>query len=104
MCLYVLRLQLNLLLSLIDQGVGLKSIGKAAMKGTKKIGKTLTAISDSPDKRGQGRMAKVKNPQFHSRENRKDKGKHTKVISDSDLGFDTGKLDLTSDVFLRYHA
>jgi hypothetical protein len=74
------------------------------MKGTKQIGKTLTAISDSPDKRGQGRMNKVKNPQFSSRENRKDKGKQTKMVPDSDLGLDTGKLDLTSDDFLRYHA
>lgn len=43
---------------------GLKSIGKVVTKGTKKFGKTLTAIAESPDKRGQGKLFLVQNPQF----------------------------------------
>jgi hypothetical protein len=42
---------------------GLKSIGKAVTKGTKQIGKTLTAISDSPDRRGRGRLQMVQHKQ-----------------------------------------
>jgi hypothetical protein len=57
----------------VEQGPSLKAIGIAALKGTKQIGKTLTAISDSPDRRGQGRLAKINARQSNARENRKSK-------------------------------
>lgn len=54
-------------------------------KGTKQIGKTLTAISDSPDKR-QGLLNKRQNPQLQ-----KEKTKQKKAIAGGSLGMDTGK-------------
>lgn len=72
--------------------MGFKKIGKAAIKGTKQIGKTLTAMSDSPDKRGQLGMAKAINTQHYSRENHKEKAKQSKLVEDGDLGLDTGKI------------
>jgi hypothetical protein len=71
-----------------EQGVGFKSIGKAVKKGTKHIGKTMTAISDSPDKRGQGMVGQVTAPQFYNRENRKDKRKQLHVTVEGSLGLD----------------
>lgn len=73
-----------------------KSIGKAALKGTKQIGKTLTAISDSPDKRGQGRLAQISAPQFYNRQQRNDKLKyqHATALSNESLGLDIGKSTL----------
>jgi hypothetical protein len=64
-------------LPFLEHGVGFKSIGKAVTKGTKKIGKTLTTMADSPDKRGQGRLAQVNQPQFYNRDIRKDKANKT---------------------------
>jgi hypothetical protein len=80
-------------LPFLERGVGFKSIGKAVTKGSKKIGKTLTTMADSPDKRGQGRLAQVNTPQFYNRDIRKDKAKQTKLVADGSLGLDTGKLD-----------
>lgn len=78
--------------SLPEQGARFKSIGKAALKGTKQIGKTLTAISDSPDRRAQGRLAQVSAPQFYNRQNRKDKARkpQVNVMAHDSLGLDTG--------------
>lgn len=81
-----------------EQGTRFKSIGKAALKGTKQIGKTLTAISDSPDRRGQGRLAQVNAPQFYNRQNRKDKtnNPHANQVPHGSLGLDTGKKNAPS--------
>jgi len=78
----------------IEQSVGFKKIGKAALKGTKHIGKTLTAISDSPDRRGQGRVAQLNTPQFYSRENRKEKGKKVMKVAGASMGLDAGMISL----------
>ncbi len=75
-----------------EQGVRLKSIGKVVSKGTQQIGKTLTNLADSPDKRAQGRLAKVNTPQFYDREARKGNIKNAgTVANDGSLGMDTGK-------------
>lgn len=75
-----------------EQGTRFKSIGKAALKGTKQIGKTLTAISDSPDRRAQGRLAQVHASQFTQRHKRKEKGRNQRgVLSNESLGLDGGK-------------
>jgi hypothetical protein len=71
---------------------GLKSIGKAVTKGTKQFAKAATAIAESPDKRGQGKLFLVQNPQF------KGGSKSRKVVSGNvqvegnPLGFETGTL------------
>jgi hypothetical protein len=64
------------------------------MKGTKQIGKTLTAMSDSPDKRGRGKLAEVNAAQFHQREKRKRKakGKQAVTVTDESLGLDTSEF------------
>lgn len=46
--------------------MGLKSIGKAGKAVTKKIGKTLISIGESPDRRGLKRMFMAQNPQMQS--------------------------------------
>ena len=83
-------------LSNADQGVRFKSIGKAAIKGTKQIGKTLTAMSDSPDKRGRGKLAQVNATQFQQREKRKrkDKGRRSVTVSEESLGLEDGECCL----------
>jgi hypothetical protein len=70
----------------------MKSIGKVVTKGTKQIGKTLTTMSDSPNKRGQSRLSQIQNPQFRKSEARKEKKKTTKMVEGSSLGLDTGKF------------
>ena len=79
----------------IDQGVRFKSIGKAAIKGAMQIGGTLTAMSDSPDKRGRGKLAQVNAAQFQQREKRKrkEKGKKAVTVLDESLGLDTGEFN-----------
>lgn len=78
-------------------GSGLKSIGKAVTKGTKQVGKTLTNIAESPDKRGQGKLFLIQNPQF-SRLRSSDKrtqgrsNVHVQLESGA-LGLDTGKIE-----------
>ena len=69
-----------------------KSLGKAVTKGTKQIGKTLTTISDSPDKRGRDRIAHASAPQLSGRENWKDMSNQINAVPDGDLGLDTGKF------------
>lgn len=79
-----------------EQGVRIKSIGKAAIKGAKQIGGTLTAISDTADKRGRGKLAQVNAAQFQQRgEKRKRKEKDKKAVAaiDESLGLDTGEFD-----------
>lgn len=73
-------------------------------KGTKQIGKTLTAISDSPDKRAQGLLSQVHARQFYHRQNRREKAKQLKIakqgkqpdssrlVAGGSLGLDTGKF------------
>lgn len=74
------------------------------MKGTKQIGKTLTAISDSPDKRAQGRLAQVNTPQFYNRQNRRDRVKYhqTTIVSHDSLGLDTGTKEGLDQCFHFY--
>lgn len=79
----------------MPHGSSLKSIGKVVTKGTKQIGKTLTAIAESPDKRGQGRLFLMQNPQFSNRRSsaKTKKGRSKNVqVEGSVLGLDTGKL------------
>lgn len=73
-------------------GVGLKSFGKAVTKGTKKIGRTLTTIADSPDKRAQERVAKVVTPKAKKRRQRKGNVKHMRSAQNESLGLDIGKF------------
>lgn len=77
-----------------EQGVRFKAIGKAAIQGTKQIGKTLTAMSDSPDKRGRGKLAEVNAAQHtqQKKRKRKSKRKSTAKATDQSLGLDTSKL------------
>eukprot|EP00980_Cylindrotheca_fusiformis_P021401 scaffold8259_cov143-Cylindrotheca_fusiformis.AAC.19 len=89
-----------------EQGVRFKAIGKAAIKGTKQIGKTLTAMSDSPDKRGRGKLAEVNAAQFQQREKRKRKakGKQTVTVTDESLGLDTSLGGMDSADHGKVHA
>jgi hypothetical protein len=77
-------------------GSGLKSIGKAVTKGTKQVGKTLTTIAESPDRRGQGKFFLIQNPQFSSlRSSDKRKKGRSKVhvpVEGGALGLDTGRI------------
>lgn len=62
-------------------------------KGTKQFSKAMTAMVESPDKRGQGKLFLVQNPQFSAF---KGSTKARMNISDvtvegSPLGTDTGK-------------
>jgi hypothetical protein len=79
----------------MPHGSSLKSIGKVVTKGTKQLGKTLTTIAESPDKRGQVRFFLMQNPQFsnpHSSVKTK-KGRSENVqVEGSVLGLDTGRL------------
>jgi hypothetical protein len=50
----------------LDNLMGLKSIGKAGKAVTKKIGKTLSSIGESPDRRGLKRIFMAQNPQMQS--------------------------------------
>lgn len=70
----------------------LKSFGKAVTNGTKKIGRTLTTLTDSTDKRAQERVAKVVSPKAKRRRRRKRNVKHMRSSVDNDsLGLDIGK-------------
>jgi hypothetical protein len=77
-------------------GRGLKSIGKAVTKGTKQVGKTLTNITESPDKRGQGRLFLIQNPQFsrlRSSDKRAQGRSNVHVqLEGGALGLDTGRI------------
>lgn len=64
-----------------------RAIGKAAIQGTKQIGKTLTAMSDSPDKRVRSKLAEVNAGQSSQQEKRKQV-----KVSDQSLGLDNSKL------------
>lgn len=87
----------------LDQGVRLKGIGKVAIKGTKQIGRTLTAISDSPDKRVQ---RKVNEAQYNQREKRKQKTKRRRsiTVSDESLGFDDTGVEGMSSADGKVHS
>ncbi|GKY92544.1 hypothetical protein MPSEU_000224700 [Mayamaea pseudoterrestris] len=69
---------------------GLKSIGKAGKAVTKQLGKTLTKIGDSPDKRGHEKLFLVQNPQFATKN--KEKDLNNRIDGKSDLGLDLGMV------------
>ena len=48
-----------LIVTLADNLSGLKTIGKAGIAVTKQIGKTLSALGESPDQRGHQKLKKV---------------------------------------------
>lgn len=73
----------------------MKSLGKAVSKGTKQIGKTLTAISDSPVKRGKVVVLGLQNPAVHKKKTGKlfnKKNVSFASMGGSTLGLDTGNL------------
>lgn len=79
-----------------EQGARFKTIGKAVTKGTKQIGKTLTNLADSPDKRAQERLAKINTPQFYDRSTRKGNIKDVAPASnENSMGLDAGKCCAT---------
>lgn len=71
---------------------GLKSFGKAVTKGTMQFGKAVTAIAESPDKRGQGKLFLAQHPQFSGfRSSLKSKKTLSGVhVEGTTLGIDTG--------------
>lgn len=71
----------------------MKSIGKAGKAVTKQLGKTLTKIGDSPDKRGHEKLFLVQNPQFLPNRGRRKEPQIPKS-NKRDLGLDTGKIAL----------
>jgi hypothetical protein len=80
----------------VTEGIaGLKSIGKAGKAVTKQLGKTLTKIGESPDKRGHEKLFLVQNPQFLSTKvKEKDLKTHLPVDDKTDLGLETGVHNL----------
>lgn len=73
---------------------GLKSIGKAVTKGTKQFGKAVTAIAESPDKRGQGKLFLARHPQFSPfRRSSQERKTFSDIhVEGNTLGIDTGEL------------
>lgn len=69
--------------------LGLKSIGKAGKAVTKQVGKALTKIGESPDKRGHEKMFLVQNPQFLTAAQQA-KDQRITPEAKADLGLDTG--------------
>ena len=85
----------------IEHHVGLKSIGKAVTKGTKKIGRTLTTIADTPDKRAQERLAKVVSPKTKKHKRKNGSGKHARrSVENESLGLDIGKFMYAFQIIL----
>lgn len=80
----------NLLL-LEENIVGLKSIGKAGKAVTRQLGKTLTAISESPDKRAQEKLAHVQNPNLFVTSSERN-ARNLKRMADTGASVDRGKL------------
>ncbi|KAG7355258.1 vacuolar-sorting-associated protein 13 C-terminal domain containing protein [Nitzschia inconspicua] len=74
-----------------EQGVRFKTIGKVVSKGTQHIGKKLTNLTESPDKRAQERIAKINTPQFYDRSARKGN------IKDVSPSLDDGGLGMDAD-------
>jgi len=70
---------------------GLKTIGKAGKAVTKQLGKTLTAIGDSPDKRGLNKMQLAQNPRLLL-SSRKKRHRNFKGRNKTDLGLESGKV------------
>jgi hypothetical protein len=83
----------------VIEAIGLKTIGKAGKAVTHKIGKTLTKIGESPDKRGHERLFFLQNPQFLSRDRPGQQRAPTAALK-SDLGLDTGRYWLRRSVSL----
>jgi len=84
----------------VEQSAGLKSIGKAVTKGTKKIGRTLTNLADTPDKRAQERVAKMATPKARDGRRRKGNVKHKRAsVECKSLGLDIGEC--TNSFFLQ---
>ena len=65
---------------------GLKSIGKAGKAVTKQLGKTLTSLGESPDKRG---LQKIQQARDTSSVVTK---AQQSVVTSNPLGLDTGTL------------
>jgi len=72
-----------------SENLGLKSIGRAGKAVTKQLGKTLTSMSDTPDKRGLKKMVTAQNPQFVPKTMERDR--KVRIQAKSDLDLDTGK-------------
>ena len=71
---------------------GLKSFGKAVSKGTKKIGRSLTTLTESPDKRAQDRVSNAVSPKAKKGRRKKDNVDHVRSAFDNEsLGLDIGK-------------
>lgn len=84
---------------LLDNLIGLKSIGKAGKAVSKQIGKTLTAIGESPDQRGLQKVSKAQNPRYSSLVRRQNRD----VKKDEGIfvpGADSGKFHLYFDLFI----
>ena len=61
-------------------------------KGTKKIGRTLTTLADTPDKRAQDLVVNVVSPKAKRGRRKKGKVKHVQsAIGNESLGLDLGK-------------
>lgn len=73
-------------------------------KGTRKIGRTLSTIAESADKRAQERVAKVITPKAKKKK-KKGNVKHTRAsVQNESLGLDIGKSSLPFLIFENDHA
>jgi len=77
------------ILFLTTESLGLKTIGKAGKAVTKQVGKALTKIGESPDKRGLDKLLSAQNPRAQS-PGQKDHGQRLPKQAKTDLGLDTG--------------
>jgi hypothetical protein len=78
------------------------SIGKAGKAMTKQIGKTLTSLGESPDKRGHQRMFLANNPQVNALlGDHKPKGQRIPTKGASDLGLGKGTSSFILSHFPR---
>ena len=82
----------------IENVGGLKSIGKAGKAVTRQLGKTLTAMGESPNKRGQTKMALARNPHLLLTNSEK-QGKKARRKKGGDRGVDSGEFLWRPDTF-----
>jgi hypothetical protein len=71
---------------------GLRSIGKAVTIGRKQLEKTLTSITDSPDKRGKGKVHLLQNPNLQ----RHNYHPNQREGSSVNFGPDNGRIHVVS--------
>jgi hypothetical protein len=69
---------------------GLKSIGKAGKAVTKQLGKTLTSMGESPDKRGHDKVFLTQHPNLLPMP-RKKRPDRLRTEGKTDLGMESGK-------------